>query len=157
FSGTTSDQPTLVDSGVPGPGRYTAPTANTGGQQVSVANQVTLQANVTLAPEMSGFLNTLDTLIQQVKGSAVPAGAIASAITALDTTLDSVSGKISEIGRRQNMLDTLDDNHAAVSLSNQQAATDLGQLDYAEASVRMNSYMTAVQATQKAYAKVSAL
>ena len=33
----------------------------------------------------------------------------------------------------------------------------LGELDYGEAAVRLNGYTVAVQATQKAYAKVSAL
>jgi len=44
-----------------------------------------------------------------------------------------------------------------VSLSNQQAMVTLGQLDYGAAAVQLNGYTTAVQATQKAYAKVSAL
>ena len=56
-----------------------------------------------------------------------------------------------------NTLSTLDTTHANVSLSNKQAALTLGQLDYADAAVKFNGYSAALQATQKAYAKVSAL
>ncbi len=33
----------------------------------------------------------------------------------------------------------------------------MGQLDYADAEVKLNGYTTALQATQKAYAQVSKL
>jgi flagellar hook-associated protein 3 FlgL len=51
----------------------------------------------------------------------------------------------------------MDTNHSNVSLSNQQALIDLGQLDYGDAAVKLNGYTSAVQATQKAYAQVSKL
>ena len=78
-------------------------------------------------------------------------------IDALDQQLNAVSGKIGQLGGRQNILTTLDSNHASVSLANQQSALDIGQIDYGEASTRLNSYTLALQATQKAYAKVSQL
>jgi flagellar hook-associated protein 3 FlgL len=78
-------------------------------------------------------------------------------IDALDLTLGDVAGKIGQLGGRQNILSTMDTNHASVSLANQQSAIDLGQIDYGEAATRLNSYTLALQATQKAYAKVSQL
>ena len=68
-----------------------------------------------------------------------------------------LGGKIAGLGGAQNILATMDTNHANVSLSNQQALIDLGQLDYGDAAVKLNGYTTAVQATQKAYAQVSKL
>lgn len=152
FSGTASDQPT-VDAAYAFQGNLQT-------QQVAVADTMTVPANVTLET-MGGFLQQLNALTGQLATPGVTAeGAhanVTAMITALDQTLNSVSGKIGQLGGRQNILETLDSNHASVSLSNQQAALDIGQIDYGEAATRLNSYTLALQATQKAYAKVSAL
>ncbi len=152
FSGTASDQPT-VDAAYAFQGSLQT-------QQVAVADTMTVPANVTLET-MGGFLQQLNALTGQLATPGVTAeGAhanVTAMITALDQTLNSVSGKIGQLGGRQNILETLDSNHASVSLSNQQAALDIGQIDYGEAATRLNSYTLALQATQKAYAKVSAL
>jgi flagellar hook-associated protein 3 FlgL len=52
---------------------------------------------------------------------------------------------------------TLDSNHANVSLSNQTAILDLGSLDVAGAVTELNGYNTALQASYKAYSKISSL
>ncbi len=152
FSGTASDQPT-VDAAYAFQGNLQT-------QQVAVADNMTVSANVTLET-MGGFLQQLNALTGQLGTTGVTAeGAhanVTAMITALDQTLNAVSGKIGQLGGRQNILETLDSNHASVSLSNQQAALDIGQIDYGEAATRLNSYTLALQATQKAYAKVSAL
>lgn len=152
FSGTASDQPT-VDATYAFQGNLQT-------QQVAVADNMTVSANVTLET-MGGFLQQLNALTGQLGTPGVTAeGAhanVTAMITALDQTLNAVSGKIGQLGGRQNILETLDSNHASVSLSNQQAALDIGQIDYGEAATRLNSYTLALQATQKAYAKVSAL
>ncbi|MNT78126.1 flagellar hook-associated protein FlgL [compost metagenome] len=49
------------------------------------------------------------------------------------------------------------DNRGNVSLSNQQSITQLESLDYAQANINMNSYMLALQSSQKAYGRVSSL
>lgn len=152
FSGTASDQPT-VDAAYAFQGNLQT-------QQVAVADNMTVPANVTLET-MGSFLQQLNALTGQLGAPGVTAeGAhanVTAMITALDQTLNAVSGKIGQLGGRQNILETLDNNHASVSLSNQQAALDIGQIDYGEAATRLNSYTLALQATQKAYAKVSAL
>lgn len=152
FSGTASDQP-AVDAAYAFQGNLQT-------QQVAVADNMTVPANVTLET-MGAFLQQLNALTGQLAAPGMTAeGAhanVTAMITALDQTLNSVSGKIGQLGGRQNILETLDSNHASVSLSNQQAALDIGQIDYGEAATRLNSYTLALQATQKAYAKVSAL
>jgi flagellar hook-associated protein 3 FlgL len=75
----------------------------------------------------------------------------------LDTTLDAINGKIAGLGGAQNILATLDSNHGNVSVSNQQALITLGKLDYGAAATELSGYSTALEATQKAYSRVSGL
>ncbi|UXH76877.1 flagellar hook-associated protein FlgL [Roseateles amylovorans] len=152
FSGTASDQP-VVDAAY-------AYQGNTQTQQVAVADNMTVPANVTLET-MAGFLQQFNTLTGQLAVPGVTADGVHADVEAmlasLDQTLGAVAGKIGQLGGRQNILQTLDSNQASVSLSNQQSALKLGQIDYGEAATRLNSYTLALQATQKAYAKVSSL
>lgn len=155
FSGTATLSPTLEHDPTAAVGaRYSAGTdVNADLQQVSVGNGITVAGNAVLG-NFHDYLNDLDRAVADL-GAGLPIGA--AEINELDAALNKITAQIAEMGRRQNILQTLDDNHASVSLSNQQAALELGSLDYAEASVRLNGYTVAVQATQKAYAKVSNL
>lgn len=162
FSGTATSTATLTyDATAPLGARYTF-TGNTATQDVVVGNGVTQTANVTLQ-EMATLLNQLDGTIAtlQVPGVSVSTPAVhaqlAATLDGLDTALDAVNSKIARLGGTQNVLSTLDSNHANVSLSNNQATLALGQLDYGDAAVKLSGYTTALQATQKAYAKVSGL
>lgn len=162
FSGTaTATAAISLDPAAASGARYTA-TGNSDPQHVVVGNGVTQAANATLA-EMAPLLNLLDRAIDTLRVPGVSVNdplvrpVLTGALDGLDAALDDVNTKIATIGGAQNMLDTLSDNHANVSLSNRQAMVTLGQLDYGEAAVQLNGYTTAVQATQKAYAKVSAL
>jgi flagellar hook-associated protein 3 FlgL len=162
FSGTAvTTQTVTYTSTAPVGSRYVA-TGNTNSQDVVVGNGVTQVANVSV-PETATLLNQLDAAIAalQTPGATANQPAVAAALKAnldgLDTTLDSFNSKIATLGGAQNIIQTLDDNHANVSLALEQSALQLGQLDYAQASVELNGYTTAVQATQKAYGKVSGL
>jgi len=162
FSGSATATPTVTfDAAAPIGSRYTY-TGNTDKQLVVVGNGVTQPANVTL-DEMAALLNQLDSVRDvltaptvNVNDAAVRA-VVKATIEGIDVALESVSSKIATLGGAQNILTTLENNHANVSLSNKQAALILGQLDYAEAAVKVNGYTTAVQATQKAYGAVSKL
>lgn len=162
FSGTAVDAPAIsYDPGAPVGARY-AFTGNTEVQLVAVGPGVTQPSNVTL-PEVATMLNQLERALMtlQTPGVDVDAPAtraeIMGALAALDSAIESISGRIAGLGGAQNILATLESSHANVSLSNQQAALTLGQLDYADAAIKLNGYSTAVQATQKAYAQVSKL
>lgn len=160
FSGTASDIETVsYDPTQPAGSRYSQnPLVNSATQDVAVADGVTVAANVTLsAYNVPGYLNALDQAIAAFENGTYTSGMARDQIDATDLLLNAVTGQIGVLGGRQNVVDTLDQNHASVSLSNQQAALQLGELDYAEAAVRLNSYTLAVEATQKAYAKVSSL
>jgi len=162
FSGTASNTPTITLDPLALPGaRYTF-TGNTDLQQVVVGNGVTQPANVAL-DEMAAFLNKLDLTIAdfQTPGVTVSDPAVRARLKAttdlLDTTFNSVTSRIARIGGALTTMDSHDRSLANVSLSNDQAVLGLAKLDYAEAAVNLTGYTTALQATQKAYAKVSAL
>jgi flagellar hook-associated protein 3 FlgL len=156
FSGTASDVPTLeVNAGVYSFGA----TVNTQSQQVAVGDGVSIAANVSLREYgLDTFLTDLTAAINAFSdGSYASANPASAQIFAIDGLLDFLSSQIAQQGGRQNVVNTLDNNHAAVSLSNKEAILALGKVDYAEAAIRLSSYELAVQATQKAYARVSNL
>ncbi|MBS0372592.1 MAG: flagellar hook-associated protein FlgL [Proteobacteria bacterium] len=162
FSGTkTSTQPIVYDPTQPAGSRYSYQ-GNLGQQQVAVGNGVTQSANVTVE-EMAAMLNQLEAtgsaLSAPGASANVPAtrAQLTATLDTIDTTMGQFSSKIAHLGGMQNILETLDGNFANVSLSNQQALIDLGQLDYGDAVIKLNGYTQAAQATQKAYARVSQL
>jgi flagellar hook-associated protein 3 FlgL len=162
FSGTATTSASVAFNGAAPAGSRYSFGGNTNQQLVAVGSGVTQAANVSVE-ELPALLNQLDSTIAllQSPGLVVSAPAtqsnVSTSLSLLDTTLDSISGKIAGLGGAQNTLATLDDNHANVVLSNQQASLTLGQLDYSKAAVELNGYTTAIQATQKAYGRVSQL
>ena len=78
-------------------------------------------------------------------------------LNGFDSAQELISGKVASLGGRQNIIKTLDDNHANISLSNKMAITDIGQLDVGLAATELNGYSSALQATYKAYSKIGNL
>ncbi|WP_202419739.1 flagellar hook-associated protein FlgL [Pseudoduganella guangdongensis] len=162
FSGTlTSTQALTVDNGQPPGSRYSF-TGNNGVQEVVVGNGITQPANVTV-DGMQDYLNQLDIAIDMLGQPTVNPGdpalkaALRTALDGTDTTLNLISGKIAQFGGSQNVMDTLANNHASVSLSNRMAITDIAQLDYGLAATQLTGYNNALQATYQAYSKVNNL
>ncbi|MDC7710129.1 flagellar hook-associated protein FlgL [Vogesella indigofera] len=162
FSGTAIAQPTLsLDAAQPAGSRYSF-TGNSQPQQVMVGHGVTQAANVTLE-HLPDFLNSLDATIAVLQDPALnpqdPAtgSQLRATLQALDVAHNRNTSKISQLGSSQNTLQMMADNHGNVSLSNQQSITQLESLDYAQANINMNSYMLALQSSQKAYGRVSSL
>lgn len=162
FSGTAVDTATVTFNGAAAAGARYSFTGNTGTQAVMVGHGFSQVANTTL-DDVATFLNQIDQTIETLSASGVNVNdpavrtQLQNSVGSLDTFMASVSTRIARIGGTMNTLSTLDTTHANVSLSNKQAALTLGQLDYADAAVKFNGYSAALQATQKAYAKVSAL
>ncbi|MBA4094481.1 MAG: flagellar hook-associated protein 3, partial [Candidatus Accumulibacter sp.] len=162
FSGTnTSAAPMAYDASAAPGARYSY-AGNTNEQRVVVGNGLTQVANDNMKG-MEQLLNRLDATIATL-GSATlnpndPAtrGVLEANLAGFDAALDLVSGKIAVLGGKQNILDTLDANHGNVSLSNQMAITDIGQLDMGVAATELNGYSTALQATYKAYSRIGTL
>ncbi len=162
FSGTAVNTATVTYNSAAAAGSRYSFTGNTGTQEVMVGHGFRQTANTAL-DDVATFLNQLDLSVESLSAAGVNVNdatvraELQTTVNSLDTFMSSVSTRIARIGGSKTTLTTLDTTHANVSLSNQQATLTLGQLDYADATVKFNGYTTALQATQKAYAKVSAL
>ena len=149
------------DAAQPAGSRYSF-TGNTDKQQVVVGEGITQDSNVTLE-NMADILNQLDKTIGRLEDPALDnkdpsvAADIRSAMNASDKALEGISSKIAQLGGTQNIMKTLTLNHDNVSLSNKQTMTSLGSLDYADAFIQFGGYTMALQASQKAYGRVSQL
>lgn len=162
FAGTVTDvAPMAYDAGAAAGSRYSY-AGNLNEQRVIVGNGLTQVANDNVMG-MEELLNQLDATIEALSGPAPdpndPAvrALLETNLNGLDTALDLFSGKVAVMGGKQNILRTLDANHANVSLSNRMALTDIGQLDVGVAATEMNGYSTALQATYKAYSRIGNL
>jgi flagellar hook-associated protein 3 FlgL len=162
FSGTLTDRaPIQTDAGAAAGARYSYG-GNHGQQKVVVGNGITQTANVDI-DGMQTLLNQLDSAIATLSADGVQANdpavqaVISAGIDGTDVALDAVATKIAIFGGAQNILSTLDGNLGNVSLSNQSALINIGQLDYGLAATELNGYTTALQATYAAYAKIGKL
>lgn len=162
FSGTqTGTAPIAFNPGAAPGARYSY-AGNTNAQSVVVGNGITQVANENVKG-LEQLLNQLDQAIAALgtPGASANDPAVRTVLTAnldgFDAALNLFSGKIAVMGGAQNILSTLDANHTNVSLSNQIAITDIGQLDMGQAATDLNGYTTALQATYKAYAKIGSL
>ncbi|HBZ06250.1 flagellar hook-associated protein FlgL [Massilia haematophila] len=162
FSGTMTSTPAMAFDANAAPGARYSFAGNTNEQRVVVGNGLTQVANDNLKG-MEDLLNRIDATIATLNGANLDVNdpATRAVLTAnldgFDQALDLVSGKIAVLGGKQNILDTLDANHGNVSLSNQMAITDIGQLDMGVAATELNGYSTALQATYKAYSRIGTL
>lgn len=162
FAGTVTDTPPMAyDPAAPAGSRYSY-AGNLNEQRVIVGNGLTQVSNDNVQG-LEQLLNQLDATIEAL-GAPSPdpndpalRAILTSNLDGFDDALDLVSGKIAVMGGKQNILNTLDANHANVSLSNKMALTDIGQLDVGVAATELNGYSTALQATYKAYSRIGNL
>ncbi|MEW6369969.1 MAG: flagellar hook-associated protein FlgL [Pseudomonadota bacterium] len=162
FSGTMTSTAAISFDANAAPGARYSFSGNTNEQRVVVGNGLTQVANDNLNG-MEELLNRIDATISTLNGANLDVNAPATRavleanLDGFDEALDLVSGKIAVLGGKQNILDTLDANHGNISLSNQMAITDIGQLDMGVAATELNGYSTALQATYKAYSRIGSL
>ncbi len=159
FSGTlTKTAPIKYDPTAALGSRYTF-VGNTNTQDVLVGNGITQPAN----QDMKGIeklLNHLELSLDKLRAPGASANdpavrsVLANALGGFDEAHNLVTSKMASLGGAQNIMKTLDANHANVSLSNKMAITDIGALDVGEAATALNGYSTALQATYKAYSRI---
>ncbi|GAL13342.1 flagellar hook-associated protein FlgL [Vibrio astriarenae] len=70
---------------------------------------------------------------------------------------DNLLMSLSSIGSRYNNLERLHDKSTDLVFFAEVLATELKELDYAQASVELNQGMMALEATQKTFASISGL
>jgi len=163
FSGTeTKTKPITDDPGAVPPAQRYNFAGNTNSQLVVVGNGLTQPGNENLAG-LEKLLNQLDATIKVMNTPGAtpndPAvrAVLAANLAGFDEAQAMISSKVADLGGRQNIIKTLDDNHSNVSLSNKIAITDIGALDVGVAATELSGYSTALQATYKAYAKIGSL
>ncbi len=162
FSGTMTSTAAISFDANAAPGARYSFTGNTNEQRVVVGNGLTQVANDNLKG-MEELLNRIDATLATLNDANLDVNApttravLEANLGGFDDALDLVSGKITVLGGKQNILDTLDANHGNISLSNQMAITDIGQLDMGVAATELNGYSTALQATYKAYSRIGSL
>jgi flagellar hook-associated protein 3 FlgL len=162
FSGTETSTPAMSFKGTAAAGGRYGFGGNTNEQRVVVGNGLTQVANDNMSG-MEELLNAIDATIDTLTfgnrkvNDPKTRDVLAANLDGFDKALDLVSGKIAVLGGKQNILDTLDANHSNISLSNQMAITDIGQLDMGIAATELNGYSTALQATYKAYSRIGNL
>lgn len=163
FSGTLSDTPAATyDTATE---TYSV-TGNDKHRQAAVANGVLLAENVTahsvfgagldMLNELHGLVATLNDPLLDASDPAVRAQ-IETTINQLDTTHNKLLATVTELGGRQNTLTLLSDSNDEVSLVNKKIEGELSNLDYAGATIDLNNYQLALQATQKTYLKINQL
>lgn len=159
FSGTQTDRPAIDFDGTQyilgGNDKY---------RQAAVANGVLLDENVTatqvfganvdLLNELHDLVATLQDPAFDVNNPAVGAK-ISQTLETLDRTYRNLQGAMTELGGRYNSLELLDETNADFSLVNQKIEGELTALDYASASIDLNNYLLALNATQKTYIRIN--
>lgn len=164
FSGTlTNNAPIAITVNAAAPGGATyAYDGNLDEQKTVIGNGIAQTVNVNVAG-LEDLLMKMNATIGALSNPALTVGDPALRATLADNmdgamaTLELVSSKIAQLGGAQNVMSTLDGNHANVSLSNKTAIVELSQLDYAEAATELSGYNLSLEASYKAYAKVSDL
>jgi flagellar hook-associated protein 3 FlgL len=162
FAGTaTNVKPIAYNASAAVGSRYSY-AGNTNDQTVVVGNGITQVANQNVNG-LEKLLNQLDQTIATLSAPGVSPNdpavrtVLSNSLDGFDAGMGLLSGKVAVLGGQQNILKTIDANHENVSLSNQMAITDIGQLDVGAAAIELNGYSTALQASYKAYSKIGNL
>ncbi|EAR57291.1 flagellar hook-associated protein [Photobacterium sp. SKA34] len=158
FSGTQSDVPAITSQPA---GGYIFE-GNSDKRVVTVAKGVTMEANFASQEILdlggNNILNQIDAAITELQAPTVNINnTLQATLNTLDTTHDNVLAAVTDIGGRHNNLDLMETSHGDNKLFVEAVTNDLEALDYGEASVRLNNYMAALQATQASYMKINDL
>jgi flagellar hook-associated protein 3 FlgL len=162
FSGTLTDTAPIAFDPAAAPGSRYSYAGNNNNQDVIVGNGITQVANQNVNG-IEAMLNRLDEMIVTLGDPAVnindptTRSVVMGGLDDVDAAMGLLSGKVAVLGGQQNILKTIDANHASISLSNQVAILDIGQLDVGAAAVDLSGYTTALQASYKAYSKIGNL
>lgn len=162
FSGTATKTAPMAYNALAAAGSRYSFAGNSNAQNVVVGNGITQASNENLK-DLEKLLNRLDLTIStlSVPGASANDPAVRTVLAdnlgGFDEALNMVSSKVATLGGVQNIITTLDANHANISLSNKMAITDIAQLDMGVAATELNGYSTALQATYKAYSRIGTL
>ncbi|MEZ9708830.1 flagellar hook-associated protein FlgL [Vibrio breoganii] len=129
-------------------------------RETIVGDGVDMVSNITLDDVFGGadFLNLLDTaLVEMQTNGANMDQAISDALEATDAVYSRVNATISTVGSRQNNLERMYDVNMDTNLYMDVMRGEIEDLDYAEASVRMQQHMMTLQASQTTFMQLTNL
>ncbi len=104
--------------------------------------------------EIAAALGLPDSTPQQ---RADQSNRLTRALESLDQQMGNVSSVRADVGARMKAADVASDANAGARLQIQQALSDVQDLDYAEASTRLAKNLTALQAVQETFSRLSNL
>jgi flagellar hook-associated protein 3 FlgL len=90
-------------------------------------------------------------------GSPDPAGAARAAIDGLDTALESATRGQTILGTRLAWVETVRDNQVEQEILRAEQASEAGDTDLGEAIARLQQTLTALEASQQSFTRVSSL
>jgi len=152
FSGTAIDQPPVDSSGT------INPAINSDTRETAIGDGISMTNNISLEKlDAQAIFAMLDDSIAALKSSPFELTALQGAHDSLLTSLNNVSSTQAYIGSQINHIDRIVDTHTDTDLFAQKLEGDLKNLNYDEASLKFNSFVTALEATQKTYAQISSL
>ncbi|OQS33857.1 hypothetical protein B0T39_20255 [Chromobacterium haemolyticum] len=156
FSGSAVMTPPLAYDAKQAAGQRYSWNGNLEQQKIQVGASDWLPANVTLE-EMADFLNGLDQAIDAASQSKTPGDVepqLAAALEGLERFSRSVDNKIAVTGNIRNSADSLGSAHGGVSLMLDVSSEGIDGADMGKEVMDINGYLTALEGTQKAYAKM---
>ncbi|MCC4596701.1 hypothetical protein NRY95_07825 [Xanthomonas campestris pv. phormiicola] len=162
FSGTLTTTAPIAYNPSAAPGSRYSYAGNSETQQVVIGNDLTHSANSNVQ-DLAEVLNKMDVAVQalQIPGARIndPAvrAQISAAEAALNQAVDTNAGVVSRIGSVLKMLGELDNRHAAMQVSNQEASRQADGFDMAEVYDQMTQQKVAIEATYKVYGKIMQL
>lgn len=111
-----------------------------------------------------GLLTTVSRFTEAMKGVDATqkskdelALIVAKTLASLDNVMTVVSSVQGEVGARQNMLESTKDLNMDIDLNGRKVLSELEDLDYAEASTRLQMQTFVLSAAQQSFVKVSGL
>ncbi|AUW37820.1 flagellar hook-associated protein 3 [Grimontia hollisae] len=165
FSGTKTDTPAVARD--PDTGLYVFQ-GNQEQRMVSVAESTQIPANQTAhdlyfngADDGSDIFNTLASVIDDLRDPAVTGDALTASVSRAQTHISAVRegmGQVlTDVGAQRASMDRIAGAHEDNALMNENLISDVEDLDYSEAILRLNTHMAALQATQMSYTKIQNL
>ncbi len=154
FSGTRVDSP-AIETAPP----YTV-LGNSEHRDTKVSETGTVLNNFTVNDLIgnSDIFNQLDTLMAEFRNPTANFSQISQdSITLIEDTHINVNESLGVLGARYKGLDRALYTNSDIKLYAEAVQTDIITLDYAEASVRLNQGMLALEATQKSYSSIIGL
>lgn len=166
FSGYASDKRAFTNSSVPPAAPVYVYQGDANQRRIGIGpdRQITdgdsgeavfgaISASTTPPGSISNVFQAVAQLSSDLKAGVPDSGSLAD----LDQAMERIISTRASVGARLRALDDQENLNAAYILDNQATASEIGDLDYAEAISKFNLQQISLQAAQQAYTKVQGL